>query len=134
MLDIPHLREVHPVILASEFYELHGLDPRSESLAGDWNHGEGYTTFPSIHVIPNDRYDPSNIIRVDTLRGLPPVDVVDTLVDESLKSALGDQSILEWDDAVQALQNGSWKLNTDTDIEHILNSGGWVVTYTFSGA
>lgn len=134
MLDLPHLREVHPVILASEFYELHELDPHLESLAGDWNRGEENMTFPSIHVIPNGEYDPSNIIRVDTLQGLPPVDTVDTRVNESLTSALGDQNILQWDDAVKALRDGDWKLDSDTDIEHIMHSGGWVVTYTFLGA
>ena len=134
MLDLPHLRDVYPVILASEFYELHGLDPRMESLAGDWNFGEENMTFPSIHVIPNGDYDPSNIIRVDTVEGLPTVNAMDSRVNESLTSALRDQNILQWDDAVQALKIGNWKLDRDTDIEHIINSGGWIVAYTFLGA
>ncbi|KAF8516366.1 hypothetical protein JB92DRAFT_3082720 [Gautieria morchelliformis] len=134
MLDLPHLREVYPVVLASEFFELHGLDPGLESLAGDWNRGEENTAFPSLHVIPNDEYDPSNVIRVDTLQGLPPVDKVETNVDELLRSALGDQPVLEWDIAVQTLQDKDWKVETDADIERLINSGGWVVTYTFLGA
>jgi hypothetical protein len=136
MLDLPHLRESQPVILASEFFELHGLDPGFESLAGDWNRGdyEENVTFPSIHVIPNGDYDPSGIVRVDTLEGLPAVDTVDTHIDEMLKAALGDNLVLQWDDAVRALESGDWQMDNDTDIEGIINSGGWVVTYTFLGA
>lgn len=134
MLDLPHLRATYPVILSSEFYELHGLDPSLESLAGDWNRGEENITVPSIHAIPNQDYDPPNVIRVDTLQGLPIADKVDSKVDELLKSALGDASVLHWDDAVQALQNGNWKLEKDADLMNVMKSGGWVVAYTFLGA
>lgn len=134
MLDLPHLRETYPVILTSEFYELHGLDPSLESLAGDWNRGDENTTVPYIHTIPNGDYDPSHLIRVDTLHGLQTVDKVDSRVDELLKSALGEKNTLPWDDAVEALQNGSWILDTDEDIIDVIKSGGWVPTLTFMGA
>ncbi|KAF8575349.1 hypothetical protein K439DRAFT_1370155 [Ramaria rubella] len=139
MLDIPHLRKSHPVILASEFFELHGLDPSLESFAGDWNRGyyEPNLTFPSIHVIPNGEYDPSYVIRVDTLQGLPPPtpeEMVDPHVDQLLKNAMGEGTTVEWDVAVETLRTGDWELTTEADIERVINTGGWVPVYTFLGA
>lgn len=135
MLDIPHLRQNHPVILTSEFYELHDLDPQFESLAGDWNTGIGTNvTFPSIHIIRNGDYDPSGVVRVDTLEGIPAVDAIDSMADTRLNAALGDNPILSWDDAVQALKPGNWQMDTDAEIAKVIHSAGWVVTHTFLGA
>ncbi|KAH9954442.1 hypothetical protein BC827DRAFT_1143894 [Russula dissimulans] len=75
MIDLPRLRERHPVITASEYLRLHGQDPESESSSGYWSR-ESYISHPNIFettktktptqfVIENHWYDPHGINRVD---------------------------------------------------------------------
>ena len=75
MLDLPRLRKQYPVITASEYLRLHGLDPESESSSGFWLR-EWYTSSPNIFesnktktpsqfLIENHWYDPTGINRVD---------------------------------------------------------------------
>jgi hypothetical protein len=75
MLDLPRLREQYPVITASEYLRLHGLDPDSESSSGFWLR-EWYisspnvfesnkTKTPSQFLIENHWYDPTGTNRVD---------------------------------------------------------------------
>ena len=135
MIDLPYLRAHHPVILTSEFFELHGLDPSYESLAGDWNRGdfEVNVTFPPIHVIANSQYDPGNTIRVDTVKGLPSLTTIDIKLEKVLQSAIDYKKTLSWEDAVSALKSNGYSVDRDEDAERIFHSGGWVVTYSFAG-
>lgn len=135
MMDLPHLRKTYPVILASEFFELHGLDPKFESLAGDWNRGdfEKNVTFPSIYTIPNSDYDSGDIIRVDTTRRLPTITSIDERVAQLLQNTMGDSKTLSWYNAINALKESGFTIRSDKGAERIMNSGGWVVTYTFEG-
>ena len=75
MLDLPRLREQYPVITASEYLRLHGLDPESESRSGFWLR-EWYTSSPNVFesnktktpsqfLIENYWYDPMGTNRVD---------------------------------------------------------------------
>ena len=75
MLDLPRLRKQYPVITASEYLRLHGLDPESESSSGFWLR-EWYTSSPNVFesnktktpsqfLIENHWYDPTEINRVD---------------------------------------------------------------------
>jgi hypothetical protein len=75
MVNITHLRSLHPVITASEYLRLHGQDPESESSSGFWPR-EGYHTHPnvfetnqtktpSLFIVENHWYDPTSTNRVD---------------------------------------------------------------------
>jgi hypothetical protein len=75
MLDLPRLRMQYPVITASEYLRLHGLDPESESSSGFWLR-IWYTSSPNVFesnkiktpsqfFIENHWYDPMGINRVD---------------------------------------------------------------------
>ncbi|KIJ45168.1 hypothetical protein M422DRAFT_207427 [Sphaerobolus stellatus SS14] len=135
MLDLPHLRSHYPVILTSEFFEIHGLDPLYESLAGDWNRGNlEEDTFPPIHVIPNSQYDSDKTIRVDTTKGLPVLKTIDPQVEKVLRGAIGDRKTLTWDDAVDALESHGFNIDSDQEAERLFHAGGWVATYSFMGA
>jgi len=75
MIDLPRLRERHPVITTLEYLRLHGQDPESESSSGYW-YRDAYLGHPSVFetnktktltlfVIENHWYDPSGTNRVD---------------------------------------------------------------------
>ncbi|KDQ16760.1 hypothetical protein BOTBODRAFT_106823 [Botryobasidium botryosum FD-172 SS1] len=135
MLDIPHLRKTHSVILVSEYLKLHDLDPEIEWSNGAWNrdrYSEG-TPKRTVRVIPNDAYDPSTILRVDELKNLPAAGHRDGLVYTTLMNAMGtDQNVLEWEVARALLL--AWDVDTDEKLESLLNEHGWVVLHTFKGA
>ena len=75
MLDLPRLRQLYPVITASEYLRLHGQDPGSESSSGYWLRDwyisspnvfePNKTKTPSQFVIENSWYDPTGTNRVD---------------------------------------------------------------------
>ena len=75
MLDLPRLRKQYPVITASEYLRLHGLDSENESSSGFWLRewytsspnvfGSNKTKTPSQFLIENHWYDPTGIDRVD---------------------------------------------------------------------
>lgn len=75
MFDLPRLRARHPIITASEYLRLHGLDPESESSSGYWSRDwyisspnifePNQTKLPTQSIIENSWYDPSGTNRVD---------------------------------------------------------------------
>lgn len=74
MLDLTLLREVQPVILVSDYLQLHGLPLHLEQSNGTWSRDAYHSNSnvytgrkPSFHEIKNNWYDPSGTIRVDRL-------------------------------------------------------------------
>lgn len=83
MVDLPLLRQIHPVILVAEYLKLHGLPTTLEHNKGTWDRdayhsGEyifpsekkgwlGRSLRPSLSVIVNEWFDPGGVVRVDTI-------------------------------------------------------------------
>ncbi len=169
MVNITHLRNRQPVITASEYLRLHGQDPESESSSGFWPR-ESYHTHPnvfetnktktpSLFIIENHWYNPSDTIRVDYIpeamkrRGKlerhPGPDNYDgssteywpPLEPTELSNSLADAMIthgspLDWNTAKNVLVNssdliGDVKLDYDDVVDDILNANGWEVLHTF---
>lgn len=103
MIDLPHLRTRHAVLLYSEFYALHNLPPTSENPLGSFNRLSIHNTPLSIHNVPNHRYDPGNMMRVDRLvRAAVPWEGGTELgekVRKRMRERLGeDGGAMDWDD------------------------------------
>jgi hypothetical protein len=169
MVNITHLRSRHPVITASEYLRLHGLDPEFESSSGlwlrDWYHVRpnvfetNKTKTPSLFVIENQWYDPTDINRVNYIpeamkvRGdlerhlgpenyngsveyWPPIEP--TELSRQLAAALPESSsIMDWSAAKNVLTSSDLvsdvQLNDDRFVEGVLNAQGWEVLHTFQG-
>jgi hypothetical protein len=108
MFDLPRLRARHPIITASEYLRLHGLDPESESSSGFWlrdyyisspsifesNLESNQTKLPSQYIIQNHWYDPTGTNRVD-------------YIPEAMKS------------------RGKWERYNESEIDENGNAGYW---------
>lgn len=177
-------REYGPVVTVGEYLALHGLDPNVETSNGAWDReryhrlvssvqkvddGEenainsratslartmASTTNITLHVIPNEEYDPPTIMRVDHLpttasssNSNDDSDTATTL--EKITSVLLKarashiRHALDLDEAIQLLTRKG--LNTWDDneggggdrcmeaCERVLNEAGWTVLETFQG-
>ena len=159
MIDLPRLRERHPVITTLEYLRLHGQDPESESSSGYWPR-ESYISHPNVFetnrtktptqfIIENQWYDPQGINRVDH-------------IPESMKNRgkwehhfgpeIGETAGF-WPEEeptdisiclTSALLEGkpvlSWEIakrcvsasqNNDEVVEDLLKANGWEVLHTF---
>lgn len=104
MFDFPRLRARYPIITASEYLRLHGLDPESESSSGYWLRDwyisspnifePNQTVLPSQSIIQNHWYDPSGTNRVD-------------YIPEAMKS------------------RGKWERYPESEIDDHENAGYW---------
>ncbi|KAG8916726.1 hypothetical protein FRC02_003623 [Tulasnella sp. 418] len=135
MLDIPHLRKYHKVILLKDWLKIHGLDPAIEI----GRNGDGWPKFYSktdpptpMHMIPNNEYDPKGIVRVNDMSNLNHVSTdISSTIHLTLKNTLGDRLVLDWEEAKKAL-NISVDV-ADEGFENMLAQHGWATTYTFHG-
>jgi hypothetical protein len=166
MVDLPRLRAQYPVITVSEYLRLHGQDPEGESIRGLWQkelyHSypnvfeSNKTKTPSLFVIENQWYEPSDTKRVDHIpqvmkeRGnwerYSPSQRQDTggywqsvvPTEISKRLANGDSGILEWDTAKRILRSSELEPEVDLDddkaVENVLNANGWEVLHTFFSA
>jgi hypothetical protein len=68
MIDIPSLRSKQPVILLSEYLLLQGLDLDRETTNGGWDRSYYHSGLdqPDLYIIPNRKFDPEGIVRVDS--------------------------------------------------------------------
>ncbi|EGN96359.1 hypothetical protein SERLA73DRAFT_186078 [Serpula lacrymans var. lacrymans S7.3] len=109
MLNLTHLRHVHPVIRSSEFFRLRGLPENTETSSGWWDRtayhrpgipfGSDRETSSSLFVIENEWYDPRGMTRVDKLS-------------DAMKTRGG------WTDGNRSEpQSGEWQENTKTTIQ-----------------
>ncbi len=166
MIDLPHLRARHPVITVSEYLRLHGLDPEAESSRGSWERESFHThpnvfesnktKTPSLFVIENQWYEPSNSTRVNYIpqamkeRGnwerYSPLQsqesggywpfVEPTEISKRLTNALPDfPFVLDWDTIKSILGTSKLEPEIDLDddkaVEDVLNANGWEVLHTF---
>ena len=164
MVNITHLRDRQPVITASEYLRLHGQDPESESSSGRWPR-QSYHTHPSVFetnktktpslfVIENRWYNPTNTTRVDYIpemmkrRGKlerhpgpdnyhdsteywPPLEPTELSVFMRWRG-----SVMDWSTAMSVLEEysdlvGDVNLDDDEVVEELLNAHGWEVLHTF---
>lgn len=144
MIDLPHLREDHNVMTASEFFVLQGLDLTREISNGRWDRDYYHigVDHPSLFVIQNHAYDPREIARVDSWDPAAyhkknytwVTDEKAQKFDEQLilKSTEKEKSVLEWKDAKAAIERVMSPIN-DTQIEQALEASGWVILETFDG-
>ncbi|KZO96223.1 hypothetical protein CALVIDRAFT_545606 [Calocera viscosa TUFC12733] len=141
MLDLPHLRTAQPVVLVSEYLTLHGLDPASEWNSGMWGRW-AYQKDNTFYMLPNQQYDPQDILRVDRL--LPEAQqYIDTWTERGqlaqarlqLKKGTNQLGIMEWEDVKNDLR-GIGEINVDDDegLEQVLREAGLSVLYTFQGS
>ncbi|KAG8936607.1 hypothetical protein FRC02_000600 [Tulasnella sp. 418] len=136
MIDLPHLRKTYSVVLIREYLEMHGLDPGIEWSNGAW-HDKDYhrNTKPesTLAVIPNKDYDPSGVVRVDTLKGIRDVSKNQGPLHQRLLETLGDEQALDWE-TVKKVSEGLWKSLSDDEITTELEKNGWTTLYTYEGA
>jgi hypothetical protein len=166
MMDLPHLRAQHPVITVSEYLRLHEQDQEAESSRGSWerelyhSHPNVFesnkTKAPSLFVIENQWFEPSDFNRVDHIpqamkergnweRYSPPQSqesggywpfVEPTEISKRLTNTLPDfPSVLNWDTAKGILRTSELESEVDLDddkaVEDVLNANGWEVLHTF---
>ncbi|KZT62506.1 hypothetical protein CALCODRAFT_425968 [Calocera cornea HHB12733] len=145
MLDLPHLRSRHNVLLYSEFYALYSLPPSTENWLGTFNRLSLYGTGLSIHSVPNSHFAPPNVLRVDRLVKPPTAWVGGTELGEKVRKRmlerLDEGGAMDWDDAkvccwrTFCLQLAGGPIDTrhDWEIEKALNEAGTEVVYSFKG-
>ncbi|PVG00773.1 hypothetical protein CPB86DRAFT_754331 [Serendipita vermifera] len=139
MLDIPHLRKFHPVILVSEYLKLQGLSVQKEWANGAWHVDEYHrgATRPSLFIIRNSDYDAFPMVRVDTYESPPPDRVKSVLAlqfDEQLRKRLGRAKLtLPLDVAYSTLMAMQGPIN-GTNLALALEEAGWVPLNTWDGA
>lgn len=142
MIDIPHLRSRHPVLLTSEYLLLQGLDPEQEKSNGSWDRFIYHSgkQRPTLYVIPNWVYEPDDQVRVDSWSGtgevMPPRSAVGKHYDDLLLARVNSDSrrqMLDWTDAqVVVYQTGVAK--TEEEVLEALEEAGWSVVHTWDGA
>lgn len=145
MIDIPHLRKHHNVVMMTEYLYLQGLNITRERSNGAWDrdyYHEGYEE-PTLYVMPNSVYEPEGMVRVDLMPPVPKGAVNATgpdsqfggMSDAYLQRALQgkDRAFLDWSEAVEALKDPMTSFNA-TDVEKTLDDAGWVVLHTWNGA
>ncbi|KAG8923727.1 hypothetical protein FRC02_010958 [Tulasnella sp. 418] len=136
MIDIPHLRKTHNVILMKDWLQIYGLDPSVEiGRNGPWWPTVYHNTNPptTLHKIPNHEYDPSGIVRVDDKSKLSHVSTdTSSAMDRALWQAMGEKIALDWSAARSTL--GVSSETSDEEVEKLLAKHGWATTYTFIGA
>ncbi|KZO95342.1 hypothetical protein CALVIDRAFT_482956 [Calocera viscosa TUFC12733] len=138
MIDLPHLRSRHNVLLYSEFYSLYSLPPSTENWTGTFNRLSVYSTGLSIHTVPGHQFGPPNMLRVDRLTK-PPIPweggtELGEKVRKRMRERLGeDGGAMDWDDAKNHLSGGPIDIRHDWEIEKALNEAGSEVVYSFKG-
>jgi hypothetical protein len=165
MVNLTHLRNTHPVITVSEYLRLHNISENVERSDGHWARNKYHMNpnvldrsgkMPSLHIIENQNYDPSGIVRVDMIprdikeRGEGRFEGGQPLNGENvewegtqrtpayvaLKKLLrGKVPTVDWDQARHLLQSERYiGVEMDETLERFLNDNGWEVLYTYGGA
>ncbi|KAG9098381.1 hypothetical protein FRC06_006468 [Ceratobasidium sp. 370] len=134
MLDLNHLRKTHSVVTVAEYLELNGMPASTEWSNGAW-HRENYQNGGklSIHVIPNNEYDPAPMVRVDNLPKHP-AGRDSTPLSRALYEKLGEKRIVMDLPEAADLVRGHAEFADDDQLEAILRENGWEVLHTFRGA
>lgn len=128
MLNLTLMRQKYNVITFLDYLDLHDLPRNIEWGSGAWDRNGYQAGGIPLFVIPNEKYDPSDVIRVDTyaetgkeLKVLRPDSA------ERLKLAMGDKNVLDWDQAKAALGESN-----DAKLAQLIKDAGWVELHTFA--
>lgn len=148
MLDLPHLRKTHSVVLTSEYLKLNNLSPDLETTNGEFHRQvylgnkkdkDGNDMRMTLRVVKNDEYDPDRVVRVDHLgplasKGNANLDVGphSTKLWDKLRSK-DDHTMIQMDDARDALRDIMKNPDDDEELEKQLNKIGWIVLHTWDG-
>lgn len=137
MIDIPHLRKTHPVILVSEYLRLQNLPINYEWANGAWQKSVYHsgTSSPTLHAIQQNQYD-DGIVRVDSynLQGKEqPLTSEGKRMDTLLLQALlrTKKTTLTMGQVRAALS--ITEPIRDGQIEDALGQAGWVLLHTWAG-
>ncbi|QRV76198.1 O-FucT domain protein [Ceratobasidium sp. AG-Ba] len=134
MLDLNHLRKTHSVVTVGEYLQLNGMPASTEWSNGAW-HRENYQNGGkvSLHVIPNNEYDPSPMVRVDNLPKHPP-GRDNSPLSRALYEKLGEKRIvMDLPEAADIVRSHA-EFADDAQLEAILRENGWEFLHTFRGA
>ena len=144
MIDIPHLRQRHNVIIMSEYLILQGLDITRETSHGQWDRDYYHSGIdhPTLFVLQNNTYEPKEMARVDSWDPAAYQRRITTSVsremavkcDEKLiaKSAEKEKAVLSWEDASEAIKYVMGQAN-ETEVELALEAADWIILHTFDG-
>ncbi|KAF8329077.1 uncharacterized protein EI90DRAFT_2924656 [Cantharellus anzutake] len=144
MVDLTHLRRLHPVITTSEFLQLHGLNNSLEQTDGTFRETAylGASIAPpfTISIIPNGEFDHGphgEVVRVDRLAPLPPgVPTNTTRITAVLLQRLEHDAwhTLDFEEVKRILKEAGLRVwEGEDELEHLLEAEGWVLLYTFGG-
>jgi hypothetical protein len=139
MIDIPHLRSIHPIIFVSEYLRLRGVKTNQERADGQWGdtdyHQNGHYT--SNYTLHSSDYDPEEIVRVDNYEPGPWISTstVGLRANEILRQRLmtlntPQMALSEARTLISAIRNVS---DPDTLLS-VIQDAGWVVLHTWDGA
>ncbi|EJU02501.1 hypothetical protein DACRYDRAFT_22122 [Dacryopinax primogenitus] len=142
MIDLNHLRETHAVVTMAEYLRLRGLSPDLEKGNGQWSDD---TYKLHSRAIPNNRWDPSGVVRVeqqrspfvldesnpDSLAAFEARDRVKEKIEEMMQGH--SQNVLDWEFVQQAIRSFGLD-DDDIKIELFLRAGGFEVLHTYQGA
>ncbi|KAG8903164.1 hypothetical protein FRB99_003665 [Tulasnella sp. 403] len=139
MIDLPRLRKTHNVLLVREYMKLNGLDTKNEWTNGHFDR-TGYLGVEhkkTIHVIPNDSYEPVPLVLVDHREPLQHQNISGVesgpVHDKLFSSLSGDDDLVaEWKDAKKAVAEHMRDPESDEEFETILKQHGWATLYTFA--
>jgi hypothetical protein len=140
MIDLPHLQKTYNVLRMRDYLQLHNLPADKEWSNGAW-HRQDYqagTPKTTLHVIPNEDYDPKNVVRVDSMAAFAHVDrEAEKMSEESkrLFGTLGDELVMDFDKAKLSLEGSIWtKWGSEEAFEKHLADNGWATVHTWAGA
>ncbi|KAG8905648.1 hypothetical protein FRB99_008489 [Tulasnella sp. 403] len=144
MLDLPHLRQTHNVLLLREYLQLNGMDPNLEQSTGQWSNDyigkkTGSDKRMTAAAIRNEDFDPHPVVRVDSLSRMAksPVlnmtEVMQQPVYGILMHKLGNDLVLEWQEARVAMAPFMTNVQSDDELEELLAENGWSTLYTYAG-
>src|SRR5260221_11690494 len=137
MVDLPHLRTVHPVVTVAEYLHLHHLPISIEKGNGQWG-GEAYlaskpnpVTFASLK---QSDYEPSGVDRVDYGRAGPRNIDKHGGIYTILDAELGEAKAIDLDKVKSILKkNRLAKWSSERELESILHRNGWALLSTYRG-
>lgn len=139
MLDIPHLRSTHPVVLVSEYLQLQGLPVKQELASGAWDTSRYHSgpKRPTLHIIKNGEYDPSPVVRVDSYvpKESRSTSVFGLRGDQmmTLRLQQSNAKTLSLSDA-RVILSSIQQLSNDTALFEAIEDAGWTVVHTWDGA
>ncbi|KAG8216527.1 hypothetical protein J3R82DRAFT_6643 [Butyriboletus roseoflavus] len=164
MFNLTHLQQSHAVITTSDYLRLHNISVDLESTDGHWDVDTYHVqdmmgdTWPSLHAIENEWYDPDDFVRLDfipqdmRLRGGWSLEGGDasrdqvgswtnTTTDSEIYRALTEvlpqgRPVVDWSHVRMIVADGERVTSTSSveELGGVLRENGFEVVYTYDGA